>query len=84
MTDRCQWPSCRQPTIVGWLGKGLCSAHWEKLCGMTDSDDGYRKVYGILRIPKKKWSKHILNGDKIAKQADAYDIDDTDLPDLSH
>ena len=62
----------------------MCSAHWEKLCGMTNSDDGYRKAYETLRIPKKRWSKRILKGDKIAKQAEAYDIDDTDLPDLSH
>lgn len=62
----------------------MCSAHWEKLCGMTDSDDGYRKVYGILHIPKKRWSKRILKDDRIARQAEDYDIDDADLPDLSH
>jgi hypothetical protein len=56
--DRCGWSGCGHPAAIGWLGRLVCEAHWEKVCSLTDSGpSGYREAYAALRVPKKMWAK---------------------------
>lgn len=51
--DRCDWPRCASPSVIGWLGKPLCDRHWRRVCELTGSPEGREEAYGTLRVPKR-------------------------------
>jgi hypothetical protein len=79
--DQCCWPGCGQPVAIGWLGRLVCEAHWEKVCSLTASGPGgYREAYAALRVPKRLWAKFPAEH---AESAEFEDLPDPDKFDYS-
>ena len=48
--DQCDFPKCRNLSYYGYIGRNICSPHWEELC-LADNKTEKRllKKIGLIR-----------------------------------
>jgi hypothetical protein len=44
MPDRCDYPYCRNPIHLRYLGRYLCYEHWVEVCKKEDEEYALRKT----------------------------------------
>ncbi len=40
--ERCEFPRCRQPAALTYLGHGICDHHHEMICAAADESRGHQ------------------------------------------
>jgi len=48
--ETCRWPRCGRTPVLTYMGRPLCSKHWNKLCEVADDEVAIAAVRAKLEI----------------------------------
>ncbi len=50
MNDQCDFPRCKNFANLGYIGRDVCTIHWEQLCEAdSKTEKGLLKRIGLIR-----------------------------------